>query len=563
MEFIKKYEGEYFTPDILTLKADEYLSWYLGDQYKDEYYVWDCAAGTGNLTRNFKYTNLYQSTLHNSDLQTMKQSGINPEGTKFQFDFLNDDLDKITDTLMDAFKENKKILFYINPPYATSGNFSNIAAEETQNKSLVSDTKIKTEMQKADFGRCVENLYAQFFYRIWKIKKQFNLTNLSIGIFCPELFISGGSYDKFREKFLKDFKYENGFLTPASLFSDVSKSWGILFSVWNSGKSKNLNDFSVEIYDTDEEGLNIENKGTKILYNLDNKKEASKWVREKIKGIKTTKDIPQMTSALNIKTKGEMRGSLIPNSLGYFYNDGNNVKSNNQNVSIFTSTFSNGNGVSITKPNIFEVVTLFTSRRLISGHYDNWVNHQAEYLAPNEEHSEWEQFKYDSIVYSLFDSKSNQSSLRNIDFQDKKHQIFNEFFWVPLDKMKEAIRQSSNQDLYKDIQLYGKQRYVAELLYEQGIYDKLSDDAKYIIDEATKYVIKSIGVRDVVDRSRPELNANSWDAGWYQLKGISSEIVAHKSDIRNIMDVYKEFGDRLRPLVYELGFLKIFIKKLK
>jgi hypothetical protein len=108
LEEDRRKQGEYFTPDILTLKADEYLSWYLGDDYKDQYFVWDCAAGTGNLTRNFKYTNLYQSTLHKSDLQTMKQSGINPEATKFQFDFLNDDLDKLPNGLMEAIKENKK-----------------------------------------------------------------------------------------------------------------------------------------------------------------------------------------------------------------------------------------------------------------------------------------------------------------------------------------------------------------------------------------------------------------------------------------------------------------------
>lgn len=552
MEEDRRKQGEYFTPDILTIKADEYLWWHLGNNYKDEYFVWDCAAGTGNLTRNFEYKHLYQSTLHKSDLQTMKQSNINPEGTKFQFDFLNDDLDKIPNDLMDAIRENKKILFYINPPYMRAGDFSASSKEEkdVMAKGGVSSTSTSDDMLKNKWGNSSSNLYAQFLYKIWKMKKDFNLSNLSIGLFCPELFISGSDFDKFRDNFLKDFKYENGFLTPASLFSDVSKQWGILFSIWTNGQTNNANDFSVEIYDTDD-SLNVENKGTKLLYNLDNLLSASEWIRKNEK--RGNIEIPFMTNAINVGSpKSRKPVKFHETSIGYMLNLGNNVYYNQQGVSIFSTTY-NQPGVVIDKDNLLNICTLFTSRKLIQA---NWVNQKQEYMAPDETNPEWEQFKCDSIIYSLFNSASNQSALRDINYNNKKWNSFNEFFWVPIEKMREIIKQSSNQDLYNDIKLYGKQRYVAQLLYDEGIYGKLSEDAKFVLDEATKYVVKSIGIRDIVNRERPELNANTWDAGFYQLKGIANTIVSHKNDIKIIMDAYKEFGNRLRPLVYELGFLK-------
>jgi hypothetical protein len=557
LEEDRRKQGEYFTPDILTLKADEYLSRYLGGDYKDKFYVWDCAAGMGNLTRNFKYAHLFQSTLHKSDTQTMEQSGINPEATKFQFDFLNDELGKLPSELMEAIKSNKPILFYINPPYMRAGDIGATVKnlQDIITKKGESDTKISDEMKNDNWGGSSSNLYSQFLYRIWRMKKERNLTNLYLGVFCPELFLSGGSYKKFREKFLVDFEYLNAFLTPASMFSDVANNWGILFSVWKSGKNVNNTEFNVDVFDkslSDDTELTV--LKDKSLYNLDNEIEASKWVREKTKELKTTKNVPQLTSALNIKNGGY--GSIPENYIGYLFNKSNQVMTNSQQVAIFSVPYAYANGVPIIKENIFEISTLFTSRRLISGSYDTWINHMSEYLAPNEKHPQWEQFKYDSIVYSLFDSKSQQSSLRDIDYKSKIWNIQNEFFWIPVDKMSEAIKQSSYTELYNDIKTFGKQRYVASLLYDQGIYNKLSEDAKFVLDRATAIVIKSIPQRKIAQEENSKLCAYAWDAGWYQIKAIIDTVKLDSGLIKDFSTVYKEFGDRLRPLIYELGFLK-------
>ena len=60
----------------------------------------------------------------------------------------------------------------------------------------------------------------------------------------------------------------------------------------------------------------------------------------------------------------------------------------------------------------------------------DWFNDKDEYLAPNENHEKFNEFVNDSVIYSLFHSSSNQSSLRQVEYKGKKWDIKNEFFWM-------------------------------------------------------------------------------------------------------------------------------------
>ena len=58
---------------------------------------------------------MYCSTLEEAELEIGKK--YNPEAISFQYDFLNDDLEKLPKGLLEAFEQNKKIVFFLNPPY--------------------------------------------------------------------------------------------------------------------------------------------------------------------------------------------------------------------------------------------------------------------------------------------------------------------------------------------------------------------------------------------------------------------------------------------------------------
>lgn len=541
----RRKSADFFTPTILVNESHKRISEKFGDNWKDEYVIWDCAWGTGNLTRDYKFKELYCSTLHQSEIDVANANRVNPEATKFQYDFLNDDLDKLPNDLIESLKNNKKIIFFINPPYKRSGDLKSTTKKDIISDRGVSDTIISEDMKNNKWGGSA-NLYTQFLYKIWKIKNQFKLSNCNICVYTPELFLSGSSFKEFRNKFFNDFKYENGYLTSADMFSDVSESWGILFSIWSQGETKLKNNFKVDIYNID--NLELINIGNKILYNLDLEISANIWVKSKLKNKKSNNFFPHLKSGLNVSES--KKGTLIPNSIGYFYNHTNQVQYNQTKVSLLSTIYSQGQGLSIINDNFYDCMSLFTAKKLI---VSNSEISKMEYIAPNELHPQFKQFQYDSLVYSLFNTSSNQSSMRQIDYDDKKWDIKNEFFWMSKNDMMELADKEGFDDVYYDAK-DSNERYVYDLLFNQGIYDKLSPDAKLVLDTATELVKKSFSMRKTISEQKPEYHLNTFDAGWYQNKLVIKEYF--RLDYAMFLSKYKAFEDRLRPMVYELGFLK-------
>ena len=108
-------------------------------------------------------------------------------------------------------------------------------------------------------------------------------------------------------------------------------------------------------------------------------------------------------------------------------------------------------------------------------------------------------------------------------------------------------------ELYRDAR-NGSNRYVYVKLFGEGVYDLLSDDAKEVLDMATELVKKSISMRQAMSDTNPEYHLNSWDAGYAQLKLVWKQYF--KDDFDAFRKAYTRLEDRMRPLVYELGFLK-------
>lgn len=216
----RRKQGEFFTPSIWVDKAHEYITSIYGDTWKEEYVVWDPAWGTGNLTRDYKFKELYVSTLNQSDIDTADQMGYNPEAVKFQYDFLNDDYDKLPEGLRKAIEEGRNIIVLMNPPYATSSNMV-----KGTSKKGVGFTRMNVEMNELKMDRAASQLYAQFFYRLSKIK------NIRICMFTKPTFMTGQVYKEFRNQVLSKYELKNGFVMDAKDFEGV-KSWPLTFTVW-------------------------------------------------------------------------------------------------------------------------------------------------------------------------------------------------------------------------------------------------------------------------------------------------------------------------------------------
>jgi hypothetical protein len=219
----RRKQGEFFTPAIWVDKAHEYIASVYGEDWKEKYIVWDPAWGTGNLTRDYKFKELYVSTLNQSDIDTANQMGYNTEAVKFQYDFLNDDYEKLPVGLRNAIEGGKEIIVLMNPPYGTSVE-KNGYKEDGIHREGTSKTKVNEEMLNDNVGASSQQLYAQFVYKLSTFGK------IHITMFSMPTLFTGPSFQGFREKILSKYLFKGGFVMDSSNFADIS-SWALTFSI--------------------------------------------------------------------------------------------------------------------------------------------------------------------------------------------------------------------------------------------------------------------------------------------------------------------------------------------
>ena len=497
----RRNKGEFYTPTLFVDYAHKMIEKELGVHWKDNYVVYDCCCGTKNLTRDYRFKELYCSTLEQAELDISKN--YNKEAISFQFDFLNDSLDDLkvkAPGLLEAFELNKPICFFINPPYGTTTSFKGLATVG------VSRTVISNHIKLKEF-------ITQFLYRIYLLQSQFNITNVKICIFHNPKWLCGQNYKNFRKVFFENFEYLSGCMFRASEFANVSSSWGICFSIFNSCKSSDNSIFKHTLIESTQD-YSIREVGDKLLYNNDNHVfSVAKFVER------------------NRKTNANVLAVLMC--------PGNDVQNNGATFINSNCSYNAGGSHFITESNYEDCVSVLAARNLIS---TNWVIDKDEYMQPNENAPEYKQYIKDAVVYTIF---GNQKSYRG------ENGYNNEFFWMSKQEMLDLAEKYNNDYTYEDA-LNSEERFV--YLKLQEIKDDLSPEAMAVLDKATDLVKSSFKYREMFNESHPEYQINNWDAGWYQIKALLKEFMP--DDLKEFRVLYKQLADKMRPTIYELGFLK-------
>ena len=531
----RRRNGQFFTPDVwvdeaVRLMDIQFPNWRNG-------LVWDNCAGTNNLTKNHYFDNLYSSTLEEAEYKM--GLNYNKNTVHFVYDFLNEE--ELPKEIIEEMKAKGEITFFINPPYGQSVGFGG------KSKAGIAKNWINDLMVEDKIGLASRNLYTQFLYRIMKIKKDYNV-KINLGLFSPPLMLTGGSFKKFRERFLKKFKFNNGMLFQASQFADVSDGWGIMFTMFDTDNVPEMqNNFNVDIVESSIDGIKIIDN--KDIYNIDYNLRASDWVKSDVQGKKTF-DEPQMTSGLTIKNEGKtMSGRLIKGSLGYYNNGANNIEKNTLQVILLSSCFPGTAGFSIIPSNFTKCTSLFTARKSIK---PNWINSKDEYFAPNENHELYKNFVANSLVYSIFHSSANQSSMRNVNYKDKVWQIKNEFFPFSNKMMMDLASETNFDDLYYDAKTYSNERHLYKIIEDHKEF--MSPIAIELLERFKAMLEITMPIRKLEHELHPEYHLKSWDAGWYQIKIIMKQYF--EDQYKDFMKLFKELEDEIIPMVYKVGFLK-------
>lgn len=118
-----KKQGKYYTPEWIVNIARIKTKQLINQNCFEDYTVWDCAAGSGNLLAGMDlHTNFFLSDIDPISVEQIKQRQKEdlkvPLQNIFLFDFLNDDPKNLPTKLKNT--DPSKILFFINPPYLSA-----------------------------------------------------------------------------------------------------------------------------------------------------------------------------------------------------------------------------------------------------------------------------------------------------------------------------------------------------------------------------------------------------------------------------------------------------------
>ena len=190
----------------------------------------------------------------------------------------------------------------------------------------------------------------------------------------------------------------------------------------------------------------------------------------------------------------------------------------------------------LTKKNIFECCIVHSIRTIIT---TNWVIDKDMY---NMNVDIPISFINDAFVYSMFGNYCCSVKIGN-------DQLKNEFFWMSKSEIESLALKYNNDDCFNDAHS-SKERFVYTKLQDIS----LSPEAQAVLDKANDIVRKTFKYREQFNKEHPEYQINNWDCGFYQIKVLCREYMPEL--LKEFKEVYKVLADKMRPMVYTLGFLK-------
>lgn len=541
-ELNRRFHGDFWTPTIWADEAIKMITEDLGPDWREKYVVWDPAAGTKNLTRDYEFSHLFTSTLHQSEIDMSKQ--YNKNAISFQYDFLNDDIDvnpdsdprdlKMPTQLFEALKSNKPIIFYTNPPYGQA------TEQGTSSKTGVAENQIAKEMRGRDFGHASLELYTQFIYRVQKLARDFQLSNVFFFFFFNKGFLASPAFEKFTDELLDQFKFNGGFMLNAGEFQGTASNWGIIFSNFSlkTDGSPRQGNFKFKVRKSSASGTEVASEH--ILSRVGKEDTISAWLG----GVKlpskeyNSGKYPRVLGGFNLPAGNKPGGKLKEGAIGFMHNNGMNVQYSDKYVNLNTSMNYADHGVTVTRENFERICITFSCRKSILPEA-SWINDKDVFRRPSEKFQsspEWPSFVKDCVVFSLFHRSSYQTSLRNFVYNGESYDVENEWFFMPKQEIIKLAEKYNLNDIVFDAR-NSSERFVYKYLHtENGRKINLSNEARELLLAGEDFIKTCFAKRFMTDQSHPEWHLMTWDAGYYQ----SYKIYTANKDDEQIVEAYQK-----------------------
>lgn len=538
----RAFKGAFYTPLHIVDKAYDLLNATLGANWQRDYIVWDMCCGVGNLeTKHANPRNLFMSTLDQPDIDVMAAAKTCRAATRFQYDYLNDDIaddgsidysltNKIPQNLRDAIaaaKEGKKkFLVLINPPYAEAGKGTGKG-----NKDGVSnENRISGEMDR--FGFAKRELFVQFLYRIAK-----EIPGAILAMFSKMKYVNAPNFEPFREFW--NAEYLGGFVVHSKAFDGLKGDFPIGFLIWKMDLAakdvegaKFPDSVSCEVLDRNGNAI-----GEKTFYSTPESRLLNNWPTRP----KPNKEpsVPLKNAVSPATTTVDVRGTKWSDgAIGSMFSNGNDVYHTGNGTAIFSSGYCTAGAFFVNAENLEKVAIMVAVRRLVK---HTWLNDRDQFLIPEGELSG--EFKLDCLVWTLFNGSNLTASANGLEWNGKTWSIVNHF--IP----------------FTEEEVDAPDRFESDFMVRYLAGKELSPEASAVRAaglEIWREYFKRLPSFDYSIRERFKLNRA--DVGWYQIRqslkayGESSE--GRPTDFTAFESAYAALSAKLRPQVFEYGFLK-------
>ena len=372
---IREREGSFFTPQKWVQLSQEYLAKELGADWQDEYYIWDCCAGTGNMEAGLvNKHNVWASTLVPADVDVIRQrirfmeeaahgSSNLLDSHVFQFDFLNDSFDKLPTnlkTIIDDPEKRKKLIIYINPPYAEAATKTTVTGTGKAKTGVATENMVARKYgDRMDAAR--NELFAQFFIRI-----AVEIPGCIIGEFSKLKHVQAPNFETFRNEFRG--KLSQCFIVPANTFDNVRGDFPIGFFVWRLNDTDVFTEGTADVYDSDGQSI-----GRKTLTCYAGSEFINKWYARYY-------DHDRNANVL-----------AIMNTRGNDFQNFNYIR--------ISSTDNHNHTNPITVRNLIPSCIYLAVRHCIEA---TWLNDRDQFLSPPGQWHEDALFQSDCMVYTFF-----------------------------------------------------------------------------------------------------------------------------------------------------------------
>ncbi len=536
----RSFKGAYYTPLAVVDKAYDKLAETLGDNWQKNYIVWDMCCGVGNLeVKHSNPRNIYMSTLDEADVDVMKATKTCVAAQRFQYDYLNDDItddgkidysltNKVPEGLRKAIAEGKKILVLINPPYAEAANADNVSiagGENAESKLGVSKTRVAKIMDKQ--GYAARELFVQFLVRISQ-----EMPTATIAMFSKLKYVNAPNFEKFREVW--NAKYQGGFVVHSKAFDGLKGDFPIGFLVWatnqNATKKQPIIEITTEVLDKNAKAI-----GEKCFYNLPNEQLLGDWInRPRANNV----DALPLKNAISPTTSTkDVRGTKwADGAIASMICKGSDLQNASTQTALLSSGYCSAGGFFVTQENLWQAAIVFTVRLVIK---HTWLNDRDQFLQPIAPLSD--EFKTDCLIWMLFNGSNLTASANELEWNGKTWSIVNHF--IP----------------FTEAEVNAPERFESDFMV-QYLSDKALSVEASAVRLAGQVLWQAYFANTDVRAVRDEFKLNRPDVGWYQIRNALKARNASGDfapvDFSTFEVAYKALGDKLRPQVYALGFLR-------